>query len=92
MRASGRDAGKLLARAKRGDPDAQYRLAALLASSGRRGRKAEALRWLREASDAGHHGAEYALATWYLHGVALRKNFRLAVSLLKEAARAGHAY
>src|SRR5216683_1444473 len=46
------------------------------------------LQMLQEAADAGHPPALYALATWYLHGRAVRKNFKKAVALLKKASTA----
>lgn len=47
------------------------------------------LGYLRQAVELGHPMAHYALGTWYLHGVAVRKNYKKAVKLLQKAAQSG---
>ena len=45
---------------------------------------------LSAAIEAGDHRAQYALATWYLHGTNLSKNLQKAVALLVLAAGKGN--
>lgn len=46
---------------------------------------------LVEAHEAGDSTATYALGTWYLHGVHVKKNLRTAMAYLRQAAKEGHA-
>lgn len=50
----------------------------------------QALQFLKLAVSHGDSRAEYALATWYLHGRAVEKAPHRAIPLLKRAARSGH--
>src|SRR5215210_2796157 len=50
---------------------------------------AKCTKLLKQASAMGYPGAHYALATWYLQGVGVRKDCAKAVELLKKAAAAG---
>src|SRR6266446_4990272 len=49
------------------------------------------LELLQEAAGAGYTPAIYALATWYLYGKGVKKNYKKAVSLLKKAAAKKYA-
>jgi TPR repeat protein len=69
--------------------EVMYQQALALAKRGRKGQAQRALPLLRAAADAGHAMAAHALATWYIHGIGVRKNFRAAVALERIAARAG---
>ena len=53
----------------------------------------KAFRLLESARKQGDPRATYALATWYLHGKQsiVARNIKRAVSMLREAADAGHA-
>ena len=53
--------------------------------------KAEAVRWFRQASAAGHTAAMYRLAVMYLAGGEIEKNPGEAVELLVSAAEKNHA-
>jgi uncharacterized protein len=48
------------------------------------------LQLLRDSIGTGDHRAEYALATWYLHGTHLRKDYRQAAELLQRSAAKGN--
>jgi TPR repeat protein len=45
---------------------------------------------LQRAGAAGHRDALYALGSWYIHGVGVRKNRRRAASFFEAAAARGH--
>lgn len=77
------DIGALSLRAKSGDADAQYKLAARLSQAGRRD---EAGQWLRSAADLGHPDALYTLASRQLKSDATTKE---ALQLLARAAEQG---
>lgn len=49
----------------------------------------EVLRLLNEAVRLGNKKASYALATWYLNGFHVRKNYRKGFSLLQVAVQGG---
>lgn len=66
-----------------------YRKALALAKRGRARYASRALPLLREAAAGGHGLALHALATWYIHGVGVRRNYRKAVVLERAAARRG---
>jgi len=66
-----------------------YQQALALAKKGRKAHAHRAVPLLRSAADDGHAMAAHALATWYIHGIGMRKNFRAAVALEEVAARAG---
>lgn len=51
------------------------------------GDASRALPLLRKAMDEGDYRAHYAVATWYLHGRHVERNFTKAARLLKQAAR-----
>lgn len=72
-------------------PSAMYEQALALGKKGRKLHAPRVISLLRAAADAGHAMAAHALATWYIHGIGLRKNFKSAVQLEKIAARAGIA-
>lgn len=71
------------------NPSDMYDRALVLAKRGRKSQAARVIPLLRAAAGAGHAMASHALATWYIHGIGLRKNFAAAVELEKVAARAG---
>ena len=71
------------------DLDAMYARALALAKKGRKAQAHRVLPLLRAAADGGHAMAAHALASWYIHGIGVRKNFRVAVALEEVAARAG---
>ena len=71
------------------DAEVMYQEALTLARRGRKAQAHRALPLLRAAADCGHAMAAHALATWYIHGIGVRKNFRVAVALEEVAARAG---
>jgi uncharacterized protein len=48
----------------------------------------EAFKLLEQAEAMGSAEASYAIGTWYLHGIYLKKNMRKAIQLLREAAKA----
>src|SRR5688572_23565627 len=78
-------------RSDRGDPAASYELAHFLATRPNAEKhRQECLTLLQSASAKGESRAQYALATWYLHGVGVIKSFRRATALLLKAARQGH--
>ena len=66
----------------------QYRQALRLAKKGRRRQAGRIIPLLRAATERGHAMAAHALATWYIHGIGVRKNFALAVELEQVAAAA----
>lgn len=50
----------------------------------------EVLQLLNESILLGNKKASYALATWYLNGFHVRKNYKRAFSLLKDAVEGGN--
>lgn len=83
---------KLVAAAKRGNPDAQCQLAAILATG--HGVKQDldgALGWYRKAARQRHPEATYNLALMHLNGEATKKNTTKALRLLRTAATLGSA-
>lgn len=79
--------------ARRGDPDAQFRVARAALLDPERGKEGtrEALDWLRRAAESGHTGAMIHLGKLYKSGVGTPQNYDLAAHWLGEAARAGDA-
>src|SRR3954462_13616620 len=75
--------------AKRGARE--YRQALRIATQRRGNWKVRARELLEVAAFASNADAQYALGTWHLHGVGMRKNPRAAADLLERAARQGHA-
>lgn len=94
------DLAHLVAVAKAGDPEAQYRLGVAyenihggrfsLAEVARRD-VIEAANWYSMAAAQGHVGARYRLGDLYEHGVGVEKNERQAARWYWAAASAGHA-
>ena len=78
-------------RADKGDPVARCELAHYLATlpSARKHRR-ECVNLLEFASAKGESRAQYALGTWYLHGIGVKKSFKTANALLLRAAKQGH--
>ena len=79
------DIETLQAKAKDGDPAAQYQLAAIAAQQGN---AEQADGWLRAAASSGHPDALFTLATRYLISSSTVKD---AVELLEKAAESGGA-
>ena len=79
--------------ARKGDPEAQSRLAraALLAPERSKEETREAIEWLERAAEAGHTGAMIHLGKLYKSGIGTPQNYDLAVRWLGDAARAGSA-
>lgn len=73
------------------DPEEAYARALALAKKGRQKHAAEVIPLLRAAAEAGHPMASHALASWYIHGVGVRRNYKAAVALEQVAARSGIA-
>ncbi len=67
----------------------QYRKALQLARKDRSVHARQCVELWQDVVSLGHHRAEYALATWYLFGVGVRKNFKKAAVLLQKAASGG---
>jgi len=78
-------------RADNGDPVASYELAHYLATlpSARKHRQ-ECVNLLELASAKGESRAQYALGTWYLYGIGVKKSFKTANALFLRAAKQGH--
>lgn len=72
-----------------GDDEMQYRVAIAYLSQAPPD-YANAAYWLRRAADDGHVAAKFELALLFLSGSGVELNQELGVSLLKEAAAAGH--
>jgi TPR repeat protein len=68
---------------------ADYRRALALARRGRVRHAKEVTSLLKGAAQSGHAMAAHALATWYIYGIGVRKNFATAMMLEEQAARAG---
>jgi TPR repeat protein len=66
-----------------------YQRALALAKKGRERHAPDVLPLLKAATAAGHSMAAHALASWYIHGIGVRKNFATAVALEMKAARSG---
>ena len=87
-----RSSTPLLARAKKGDSDAQYRLGRLY----QYGQGSlpydinKALDWYRRAADQQHAAALYALGKLHLNGQGVQRDFEEAKYLFERAAKAGH--
>ena len=73
------------------DAGGLYEKALLLAKRGRRKYASRVVALLQAAVDCGHAQAAHALATWYIHGIGVRRNFAHAIALEKIAARANIA-
>lgn len=73
---------------KRASPESLYRRALRLALADESSNRKRCLELLKRAVEDGHPRAAYALATWYLHGVGVRKDFKKGRLLLERAARA----
>src|SRR5260221_8335384 len=72
-------------------PEAKYDRALALARNGREKNASRVLPLLRDAANAGHAMAAHALATWYIHGIGVRRDFATAAKLEAQASRAGVA-
>ena len=82
---------KLIAAAESGEPQAQYRLALLLASGPvavRDDRKAAD--WMHRAAESGHADAQFALGKMYERGRGVARNPMTAKMWYERAAAAGH--
>lgn len=79
--------------ARRGDADAQFRVARAALLDPERSKEAtrQAVDWLRRAAESGHTGAMIHLGKLYKSGVGTPQNYELAARWLGEAARAGDA-
>ncbi len=86
--------------ATQGDADAQYNLAAILATGAfprynRRESVAknanEAVKWYRQAAEQGHAKAQYALGAMYITGEGVIKNYKTAMKWYRQAAEQGYA-
>ncbi len=92
------DSDTLLAKAKSGDPAAQYDLAVEqmfgkdVTDNGieRPPRYGEAAKWLTKAAKAGDPRAQYLLGSLYERGRGVRKNASAAMRLYKEAMKGGY--
>ena len=73
----------------RQEADRLYFEALALAKQSREKSAARVVPLLRAATSLGHRMAAHALASWYLHGIGVRKNFRKAVELERVAADGG---
>jgi uncharacterized protein len=71
------------------NPEQLYRQAQNLVRRGRKRYAQLVIPMLRAAATAGHAMASHALATWYIHGLGVRKNFVKAIQLEEQAARSG---
>jgi TPR repeat protein len=72
-------------------PDQMYARALELARRGRRKYASQVVPLLDQAAANGHSMAAHALASWYIHGIGVRKDYALAAALERQAARAGIA-
>ncbi len=83
----------ILNAARRGDPEAQFRIAraALLDPERSAEDTREAIDWLNSAAERGHTGAMIQLGKLYRSGMGTPQNYALAARWLGEAARAGNA-
>jgi hypothetical protein len=79
--------------ARRGDAEAQFRVARAALLDPERSKEAtrQAVDWLRRAAESGHTGAMIHLGKLYKSGVGTPQNYELAARWLGEAARAGDA-
>lgn len=70
---------------------AAYQEAERLASKRRRTPKdlRSALRLLRNAAENNHAHALYAIGNWYVHGIAVRRNYRMAADSFERAVNLG---
>ncbi len=84
---------KLLARAKRGEKYAQYKVAAAYLN-GRRIQKDEkkAFYWFRRSVLAGYEPAQYSLACAYFHAEGVKRNFDKAFFWMRKAASIDTSY
>jgi localization factor PodJL len=84
-------AGDLLARAQKGDRQAQFELAAHYAEdSAAAGKLALAAQWYEKAAEQGHAVAEYRLASLYEKGRGVAKDIEHAKDLYQRAAETGN--
>ncbi len=90
--ASPSDMERLLAAAREGDADAQFRIGRKVLLDHSRGAEGadEAVAWLRKAADQGHPGAMLQLGKLYRSGIGLTQNYALAAQWIQAAAGAGH--
>lgn len=79
---------EMAAAAKRGDADAQYRLASLLIQSEENAE--HGIEWLRKSAAAGHANARYTLALFTLKGRHMDPQPARAYNLLETIAEKGH--
>jgi hypothetical protein len=86
--------GVLHARADRGDPEAQFRLARLYAAGSESDIEQDlvtAARWMESAATKGHAAAQEALAGMYAAGIGVERNATLATHWWRLAADQGQA-
>lgn len=82
----------VMARARQGDPEAQYRLGQAYRNGwGRDKDPVAAMAWLREAADRGFAEAQFALATMYETGEGIPTDLRKAREWYEKAAVQGFA-
>jgi TPR repeat protein len=84
-------AAKRVGKRPRQDGESLYQRALQLARQDLARHKREILVLLRKAAELQSPSAQHALATWYLFGVGVRKNFKKAAELEARAARANVA-
>jgi TPR repeat protein len=78
---------KIEVAAKKGDVDAQYQLAAMMATGdGRPKDVAGAARWYKRAANQGHPEAAYNLGFMYLLGEGVKEDANVGLRFLKKAA------
>ncbi|WP_374762807.1 2OG-Fe(II) oxygenase [Yunchengibacter salinarum] len=82
------DMAALARKAQAGDPDAQYRMAAMLSGEGHKDR---AVALLRKAAASGHRDARFTLASFTLQGHLVKRNPGHAATILARNEAAGHA-
>lgn len=90
-REPGADFDKLVAAAEAGRPQAQYRLAQMLAigPAGVRD-ESKAVEWMRRAAEQGHTGAQFGLGKMYDKGRGVARDPASARSWYERAAAGGH--
>jgi TPR repeat protein len=84
----------LQARAQRGDPEAQWRLASVLRSTNFPGYKqdyGESLKWMRKAHEQGYLPATLGLGDAHQHGWSVARDSSTALRFYREAASKGFA-
>ena len=77
----------LMARARRGDADAQYVVGqSYMTLKGKPGSATKAVAWFRKAAEQGHEGACYCMGVAYSHGLGVAKNERAALNWFRSLA------